>query len=506
MKSPFASPGTMKSSDLGRTTVGGVAWLLTQTLANRGIGVLGQIALAWLLIPADFGQFGLALSIVLVVGPLTSFGVDDVLLQRSGKSRVWAPPAFWTGLVAGLASMAVILIAAPFLGMAYRSPQIVGVIAILAIAIPVSSLSTVPLVMLRARLRFRTLAYIGMVEFTAQQALTVALAAAGTGAYAFAIPALVVAAIKAVVLWRMARPSLKVGRPGLFRLLAHRGGSVFLSRILIALRHQGDVAILGLFATQVQVGLYFFALRIAAQPVQMFAGSLNTVLFPALVQLSSDRSRQLAAALNAARTLAFLITPVCFMQAAVAEPLLTLLFGSKWAGAIMPIQFLSIGLAFDGVAWVAGALLTARGHFRLGAIFNAVMLALFVLAVLVSSASGQAIYAALAVGAFYAIVPPAYSWLVFRRYGASTGEILGLYLRPTLVAAVAIGAGWLASRIGPWGADPFRACAVVGVVGGGLYLGLARWLMADVFAQTKVRLLGRFSRPDRVGVAAPDQP
>ncbi|HUH11156.1 MAG TPA: oligosaccharide flippase family protein, partial [Brevundimonas sp.] len=91
-----------KQGALGRATVGGVVWLLTQTLANRGVGILSQIALAWLLIPADFGQFGLALSIVLVVGPLTSFGVDDVLMQRSGKSRVWAAPAFWTGLVAGL--------------------------------------------------------------------------------------------------------------------------------------------------------------------------------------------------------------------------------------------------------------------------------------------------------------------------------------------------------------------------------------------------------------------
>ena len=490
-----------KQGALGRATVGGVVWLLTQTLANRGVGILSQIALAWLLIPADFGQFGLALSIVLVVGPLTSFGVDDVLLQRSGKSRVWAAPAFWTGLVAGLVSMAIVLIAAPFLGMAYRSPQIVGVIAVLAVSIPVASLSTVPMVALRSQLRFKTLAYIGTAEFAGQQALTVALAAAGMGAYAFAIPPLVVAAVKAAVLWRMARPPVKVGRFGLFRLLAHRGVSVFASRILIALRHQGDVAILGLFATQVQVGLYFFALRIAAQPVQMFAGSLNTVLFPALVQLSGDRPRQLAAALSAGRTLAFLITPVCFMQAAVAQPLLTLLFGAKWAGAVVPIQFLSIGLAFDGVAWVAGALLTARGHFRLGAIYNAVMLAVFVVAVVASAMPGQAVYAALAVGAFYAVVPPTYSWLVFRRYGASSGEIIRLYLRPTLIAAVAVGAAWAVSRVGPWSADPFWTCAVVGAVGVALYVGLARLFMADLFAQTQARLLGRFGRLER-GVAA----
>ncbi|MNL16839.1 colanic acid exporter [compost metagenome] len=189
------------------------------------------------------------------------------------------------------------------------------------------------------------------------------------------------------------------------------------------------------------------------------------------------------------------------MQAAVAQPLLTLLFGAKWAGAGVPIQFLSIGLAFDGVAWVAGALLTARGHFRLGAIYNAVMLAIFVVAVVASAMPGQAVYAALAVGAFYAVVPPTYSWLVFRRYGASSGEIIRLYLRPTLIAAVAVGAAWAVSRVGPWSADPFWTCAVVGAVGVALYVGLARLFMADLFAQTQARLLGRFGRLER-GVAA----
>lgn len=492
-----------ESSALSRSTAAGVLWLLAQTLANRGVGILSQLLLAWLLLPAEFGQFGLAMSIILLVGPLTSFGVDDVLLQRSSRAHIWSAPAFWMGLGAGFLSMVLVLAAAPFLSAAYRSADLIGVMAVLALAIPIASLSTVPMVTLRSQLRFKTLAVIGTTEFVAQQSLTVALAALGMGAYSFAIPAVVVGLGKGAILLWLARPDLKVGRWRLNLLILKRGSSVFLSRVLIALRHQGDIVLLGLFATQVQVGLYFFALRIAAQPVQMFAGSLNTVLFPALVQLAGDRPRQLNAALNAGRTLAFLITPICFIQAAVAQPLLTLLFASKWSGAVLPIQLLSLGLAFDGVAWVAGALLTARGHFRFGALLNAGMLVAFLLMVAAGSLHGLAVPTALAVGAFYAVVPPLYSYVVFRRYEATNAMIASMYAGPTLAAAIAMGAAWAAGHYSPWATQPFWACATVGIVGAGLYLALSRWLMPEQFEQTRYRLLSRFGKVFARSVPAP---
>lgn len=92
-------------SALSRSTASGVLWLIAQTLANRGVGILSQLLLAWLLLPAEFGQFGLAMSIILLVGPLTSFGVDDVLLQRSARAHIWSAPAFWMGLAAAMSTM-----------------------------------------------------------------------------------------------------------------------------------------------------------------------------------------------------------------------------------------------------------------------------------------------------------------------------------------------------------------------------------------------------------------
>lgn len=72
--------------------------------------------------------------------------------------------------------------------------------------------------------------------------------------------------------------------------------------------------------------------------------------------------------------------------------------------------------------------------------------------------------------------------------------IASMYAGPTLAAAIAMGAAWAAGHYAPWAAQPFWACATVGIVGAGLYLALSRWLMPEQFEQTRYRLLSRFGK------------
>src|SRR4029077_18246050 len=113
-------------------------------------------------------------------------------------------------------------------------------------------------------------------------------------------------------------------RPRQLRMMGKAGSAVFGTKINTAMVGQGAYFVLGVFASKPEVGAYFFAFRLAIQPVQMLAGNLSTVLFPALAQLRNDLVRQREAALSACRVLAFAIMPYCFVQAAVARPVFDL--------------------------------------------------------------------------------------------------------------------------------------------------------------------------------------
>ena len=350
-------------TSLGGTAVRGVAWLFAQNVGTRFMVLAGQMLLARLLAPADFGVFGLAGTVVNVVSMVGDFGVQDVVLQRQRALRHWLTPAFWTSALLGGAGLALVLFVAPLLARLYGAAELPAMLALMGLAIPLTALANVPCILLRAQLRFRDLAMMGGAEVVGVQVLTVAFATARMGPYSFVLPLPIVALVRTATLWFATRPT--IGRPRLARVrkILARGSHLLGTKVITAAVSQGDYFVLGLFTSKAAVGVYYFAFRLAVQPLQLLATSVTNVVFPVLAQMGSDQARQRAAALAAARVLAYVAMPCCFLQAALAEPVVRLLAGHKWDAAVPIAQVLSVGLAFDAVAWIAGAVLRARGEF-----------------------------------------------------------------------------------------------------------------------------------------------
>ena len=461
---------------------------MLQSLSGRLAAFLSQLVLARLLLPEAFGQIGLALTVANLVAACVSFGVDDILLQRMRHLRLWAAPAFWSSLGLSVVGMALMLAAAPVAARLYASPNLVGLIVAQSVALPLGALSTVPSVKLRAEMNFRYLALYNGLEAIGVQLASVILATLGFGAYSFVLPAPAAALVKAVVFWRKAPVRLRTRiRPVQFRYILSNGFIVFVSRIVVEAVNQGDYIVLGLLASETVVGVYYFAFRLAAQPLRMLAGNFGAVLFPALTQLRGDPARQEAAALQAARILAYTVTPVCFIQAAFAGPVLHLMFGERWTGSIPLIQVLSLGLPGDAIAWIAGALLVARKEFWRDFVYLASFAVPFFAFVAVGAYLGSALGVAIAVALYYALVKPANSWLVFR-HSMRAADFLHIYVWPSVLAGIAIGAAYACSKLPGLGGALLAQVAVIAVLSPLAYLVLLRLLVPDMLRE----ILNRF--------------
>ena len=455
---------------LRRTTATGFLWLLFQGLSGRLSSFFSQIVLARLLMPEAFGQIGLAYTVTALVTAVVGFGIDDVLLTRSRHIRLWVAPAFWSSLALAFAGMAVMLAAGPIAARLYHAPGLTGLIAVLAINLPLGAASTVPVVKLRAELDFRYLGTYATIETVAIQVATIACAAAGLGAYSFVLPLPFAAGIKAVIFWWKAPLHIRPGHRMLqYRHLVGSGLLVLSTRLMIAAVNQGDYIVLGLLASQRVVGVYFFAFRLAAQPLQMLAGSFGGVLFPAFRRLDGDPARQMDAALRASRVLAYTITPVCFLQAAEAPPLLHLMFGNRWDGAVPLVEILSLGLPGDALAWVAGALLIARGEFKRDVRLVAMFMPPFFACVLLGVWLGGAVGVAIGVSLFYALIKPINSWLVFRQ-AMGWADILQIYVVPLALGLVTIGAAAALADMSVFSGSRPVQVVVIGVLGPVFYM------------------------------------
>ncbi len=480
---------------LGRRALHGLIWMLAQNLVARASSVFSQLILAALLQPADFGIIGLTYTVTSIAAALTNVGLDDVVLQRERGLRLWLGPAFWISLSLGLAAALLVVAASPVAAAVYKTPDLIGLLAILALAMPIGALGTVPAMILRARMQFGVLAVYGTFETIGQVLMTVVLAWNGFGAYSFVLPGPIVAALRAVVMWRLAAitPDLRPQRTRWKYVIGNTTVN-FANRVLISLISQGDYIVLGLVGTQASVGVYYFGFRLAAQPLWTLAGNFSTVLFPALVQMKSDPARQSRAVLNAATLLSFCVMPMALLQSAVAEPLISRFFDQRWAASIPIIQLLSIGLAFDAVSWVAGTLLGARGEFRAGLRYVVWQLPVFFVLVTLGALMQEAIGVAWAVCAFYAVVQPIYAFCVFRRIGLTALQVALMHVQPAAYAAAAFGVGLALATLPVLADAPLLRAVVTGAVGVPLYAALVRWQAPAVWDALRDRVAAGLRR------------
>ena len=472
--------------------------VLAQNVVARACSLGSQIALAALLNPADFGLIGLTYGITTIVATVTNLGVEDVILQRKRTFHLWSGAAFWINLSLGLVAGTVTLLLAPIANIVYRTDQMTGLMAVLALSMPIGALSSVPELMMRSEMQFGVFAAYGSLEVIATALMTVGLAWAGWGAYSFVVPAPVTALCRAVVYWSLLRSKPRL-QPRLrrWKYLVRNTAASFTSKMIVSFIGQGDYMVLGMLASQTVVGRYYFGFRLAAQPLWVLAGNLAGILYPTLIQLDNEPERQGDAAFRATVLLSYIVMPLAFIQAAVAGPVLGSFFGDKWVASIPIIQVLSIGLALDAMSWVAGTLLAARGEFGAGLRYISLQLPLFFVLVTAGALWGQALGVAWAVCIFYAVSQPIFVYRVYHRVGVTKSRVALMYVLPLCYAALATGGGLLISQVGWFTTLPLVRVGIIGVVASLIYATLIRLFARDVWSQIVGRFVGLLRRHAR---------
>lgn len=334
-------------------------------VVSRASQFVSQIALAWLLLPDDFGLIGLAYSVMAFIWFLQQAGIGYVLIQRQKRFDRWSSPATWMTFVTGIVAAMVTLTAAPFAARFYGNELLIGVMAVLAAAIPFEALTTVPQAKLYAQLRMRENASIEMGKVLCTTTMSIAFAWAGFGVFSFVLPRLIVAAVVLPVYWLVARPTF-VLRPQLrlWRYLLSSVGWVTATGLIGHLMSQGDYAILGRYLDEKSVGIYYLAFMLSSQTMMLLTLNFGGIILPTLAKLRNDSRRQVGAFLEICSTLAMLSLPMCATLAVIARPLVEVCFDERWLGVGPLLEWLAIGIGFRLVGHNGNYLLQGNGHWK----------------------------------------------------------------------------------------------------------------------------------------------
>ncbi|MEU9391033.1 oligosaccharide flippase family protein [Streptomyces sp. NPDC048324] len=337
-------PAPAATPSLGRKVRSAARWSLINTVVLRlGNFATGIVLARFALGPAEWGVYGIAQTVLLVLLSANELGVGLAIVRWDGDARRFAPTVLTLStLSSGLLYLA-LFAAAPTVAGLLGSPHAAGVLRVMCLCVVIDGVAQVPGGFLTREFAQGRRMVIDGLNFVLGTAVTLLLAFEGWGAMSFAVGAVVGNVVTLIGCALAAPGTLKFGWDGEQARALLRFGLPLAGASMLALAVVNvDTMVVGATLGSVSLGFYVLAFNISGWPVRIISEAARRVSFAGFSRLA-DSPQALAQGFS--RALGVLITgtvPLCVLLAGLAEPLIRTVYGDRWAPAAAALPWLMV--------------------------------------------------------------------------------------------------------------------------------------------------------------------
>jgi len=350
----LSEPETAARRGLAETRSGsapaGLRFAVLGPPAIQLVRFLTKIALAWFVLPGEFGEALLAGLVLYGVAHAAALGLDEAWIFTREWSR-----ACWRRLrrlhqLAGASCALVTAALALALRGAHGYPELSGLLLALAPMAWSANLSVLPMAALTRQRAYRDLFRLELAGVSSYAAVLLVAAALGAGPWSYVLGLHANALVMALLGRRLAAAHLPPDRvddlgdaggadrgASTVRYGAHLCGATVLGFFVEKLDSLAIAAFLG----RVALGLYELALHASSVALNYATGLSERVLFPTLAaQRRSDEDLG-RSYLEVLRSTVVFLVPLHMVLALVAAPLADILFPGSYGGAAILLSLLA---------------------------------------------------------------------------------------------------------------------------------------------------------------------
>ncbi|MBI4058846.1 oligosaccharide flippase family protein [Candidatus Microgenomates bacterium] len=337
-----------------RRAVKGVVALTGRTFILQVIALLATFLLTIFLTPTQFGVFFLVSAVINFFAYFSDIGLAAALIQKKDRlDKRELKSVFTVQQILVLGVIILIFSLTPLFQNWYKLSQpSVYLLWALTFSLFLSSLKTIPSVLLERELLFNKLIIPQIAETIVFYSIAVILAWQGFGITSFTV-AVVARGIVGVVIIYILRP----WQPGFLWNRQYLGGLLKFglpyqaNTMLAMVKDDGMTLVLGGIIGPAGIGLLGWAQKWAQAPLRFFMDQVIKVTFPAFSRMQHEK-RELANAVS--RSLFFiclLVFPALVGLVFVSEPLTHLIPKyAQWQPALLALAFISVNSAFAAVS------------------------------------------------------------------------------------------------------------------------------------------------------------
>ncbi|MFJ2237398.1 oligosaccharide flippase family protein [Streptomyces sp. NPDC087859] len=354
---PGDTPAPAAAASLGKKVRSAARWSLINTVVMRlGTFATGIVLARFALGPAEWGVYGIAQTVLLVLLSANELGVGLAIVRWEGDARRFAPTVLTLSVLSSGLLYVALFAAAPTVAGLLGSPDAAGVLRVMCLCVVIDGIAQVPANFLTREFAQGKRMIIDALNFLISTSVTLLLAFAGWGAMSFAVGAVAGNVVTLVGCALAAPGTLKFGwDPEQARALLRFGLPLAGASMLALAVVNVDTMVVGATLGNVALGFYVLAFNISGWPVRIISEAVRRVSFAGFSRLAESPQ---ALARGFSRALGVVVTatvPLCVLLAGLAGPAIELIYGDHWAPAaaalpwLMALGLIRIGseLAYD---------------------------------------------------------------------------------------------------------------------------------------------------------------
>jgi O-antigen/teichoic acid export membrane protein len=351
-----------------KRAVRGVAILTGRGFVLNAVSQVSQIMLLAFLSPSELGTFWIVSAAVAFFVYFSDVGLAAALIQRKERpsdSDLKTTFSVQQSLV--LCLLFLLWLLTPYFvriyGLGNEGKYLLWA---LGVSLLLSSLKSIPSVLLERRLEFGKFVLPEILENLCYNLTVVGLAWKGFGLMSFAWAVLVRGVVGVVTIYALQpwKPGIAFSRKAIGGLL--KFGVPYQANTLISVfKDQGVTLILGGVLGQAAVGYLGSAMRLSQIPLRLFMDNVTKVSFPAFSRMQGKGGELSRSVTRSIQFITFLVYPSLFGFLVIVPSLMLLIPKyQKWEPAVIPLLIVSVNVVFAAVATQLTNMLTAIGEIR----------------------------------------------------------------------------------------------------------------------------------------------
>ena len=326
-----------------KESIKGVGWMgalrtVTRLLAFAKIAILARI-----LVPEQFGLFGIASLILAFLEILTATGINVFFIQGEGKIKDYLNTAWIVSITRGCVISLIVFLASTPVALFFNAPGSLNLIRLIAVVPIIRGFVNPAVISYRKRLLFNKEFYFRSLLFLIESLFTVSFVLITRN-----VSSLVVGMIAGGFFEVILSFALFTERPRLsfeiekVKKVIKRGKWVTMAGIFNYLFENGDDAVVGRLLNTGALGYYQVAYKISTLPISEVRQTVVKVAFPVYSRISGDKERLKKAYIKTLLTISVFATILGLFIFFFAGNVVLILLGSNWLRIVPVLKVLSI--------------------------------------------------------------------------------------------------------------------------------------------------------------------